>query len=83
MLKAVRGGGGKVRIWKIIDIVRFINWNLPHCFKGMRIVWKAEDFDDALESARRESLKSFNDDIMLVEKFVESPRYIIRSLPIN
>ena len=36
---------------------------------------KSEDFDDALESARRESLKSFNDDNMLVEKFVDTPRY--------
>ncbi|XP_028405687.1 methylcrotonoyl-CoA carboxylase subunit alpha, mitochondrial-like [Dendronephthya gigantea] len=44
--------------------------------KGMRIVWKAEEFNDALESARRESLKSFNDDNMLVEKFVESPRHV-------
>ncbi|CAB4007776.1 Methylcrotonoyl- carboxylase subunit alpha, mitochondrial [Paramuricea clavata] len=42
--------------------------------KGMRTVWKAEEFDEALESARRESMKSFNDDNMLVEKFVESPR---------
>ena len=41
----------------------------------MRIVWKADEFAEALESARRESLKSFNDDNMLVEKFVESPRY--------
>lgn len=41
----------------------------------MRIVLKPEDFDDALESARRESLKSFNDDSMLVEKFVDTPRY--------
>ena len=36
---------------------------------------KPEEFDDALESARRESLKSFNDDNMLVEKFVNTPRY--------
>ena len=38
---------------------------------------KPEDFDDALESARRESLKSFNDDNMLVEKFVDTPRYLV------
>ena len=42
--------------------------------KGMRIVMTPEEFDTALESARRESLKSFNDDNMLVEKFVDSPR---------
>lgn len=40
----------------------------------MRIVRSAEEFDEALESARRESLKAFNDENMLVEKFVESPR---------
>lgn len=44
--------------------------------KGMRTVWKAEEFDEALESARRESMKSFNDDNMLVEKYVESPRHV-------
>lgn len=44
--------------------------------KGMRIVKSPEEFDAALESARRESLKSFNDDNMLVEKFVDTPRYI-------
>ena len=33
-----------------------------------------DKFDSALESARRESLKAFNDDNMLVEKFVETPR---------
>lgn len=43
--------------------------------KGMRIVTSPEEFDAALESARRESLKSFNDDNMLVEKFVDTPRY--------
>ena len=40
----------------------------------MRIVKTAEDFDEALESARREAKKSFDDDVMLVEKFVETPR---------
>ena len=51
-----------------------IFWNFS---QGMRIVMKPEDFDDALESARRESLKSFNDDNMLVEKFVDTPRYLV------
>lgn len=40
----------------------------------MRIVHSAKDFDSALESARNEAMKSFNDDDMLVEKFVERPR---------
>ncbi|XP_033638186.1 methylcrotonoyl-CoA carboxylase subunit alpha, mitochondrial-like [Asterias rubens] len=44
--------------------------------KGMRIVMTADDFDEALDSARREALKSFDDDVMLVEKFVETPRHV-------
>ncbi|XP_072035077.1 methylcrotonoyl-CoA carboxylase subunit alpha, mitochondrial-like isoform X2 [Amphiura filiformis] len=44
--------------------------------KGMRIVMTESDFDEALESARREALKSFDDDVMLVEKFVQTPRHV-------
>lgn len=42
----------------------------------MRIVHKPEDFSSALESARNEAKKSFNNDDMLVEKFVETPRFV-------
>jgi len=44
--------------------------------KGMRIVKRAEDFVTQLESAKNESLKAFDDDKMLVEKFVERPRHV-------
>ena len=44
--------------------------------KGMRLVEKAIDFDDALASARREAASAFGDDRVLVEKFVASPRHI-------
>ncbi|KAI9193561.1 carbamoyl-phosphate synthase L chain, ATP binding domain-containing protein [Polychytrium aggregatum] len=44
--------------------------------KGMRIVEKAEDFDTMLESARREAIKSFGDDQVLVEKYILRPRHI-------
>ncbi|XP_033118273.1 methylcrotonoyl-CoA carboxylase subunit alpha, mitochondrial-like isoform X3 [Anneissia japonica] len=44
--------------------------------KGMRVVQSAGDFEEALASARREALKSFDDDIMLVEKFVDNPRHV-------
>ena len=40
----------------------------------MRIARTDADFLEQLESARREARKSFNDDVMLVEKFVEDPR---------
>jgi len=44
--------------------------------KGMRIVTKPEDFEAQLESAKNESLKAFDDDKFLVEKFVERPRHV-------
>jgi acetyl-CoA/propionyl-CoA carboxylase biotin carboxyl carrier protein len=44
--------------------------------KGMRIVRRAEDFDEALAAARREALSAFGDDTMLVEKYVEHGRHI-------
>ena len=41
---------------------------------------EAKDFQGALESARNESRKAFDDDKMLVEKFVERPRYVKKKL---
>ncbi len=44
--------------------------------KGMRQVWSAEEFDAALEAARREAQASFGDDNMLVEKYLQQPRHV-------
>ncbi|NXA31045.1 MCCA carboxylase, partial [Eudromia elegans] len=44
--------------------------------KGMRIAHSENEFLDQLESARREAKKSFNDDAMLIEKFVDNPRHV-------
>ncbi|KAG1839490.1 carbamoyl-phosphate synthase L chain, ATP binding domain-containing protein [Suillus tomentosus] len=44
--------------------------------KGMRVVSSASQFMDALASAQRESLKSFGDADVLVEKYIERPRHI-------
>ena len=44
--------------------------------KGMRQVWSAEEFDEALAAAKRESLASFSDDTMLVEKYLIKPRHV-------
>lgn len=44
--------------------------------KGMRISMSPEDFDQQLESARREAMKSFADDVMLLEKFIVDPRHV-------
>ena len=44
--------------------------------KGMRQVWSADEFDAALAAAKREAMSSFNDDIMLVEKYLTQPRHV-------
>ncbi|XP_045358788.1 methylcrotonoyl-CoA carboxylase subunit alpha, mitochondrial isoform X3 [Leopardus geoffroyi] len=44
--------------------------------KGMRIVRSEEEFQEQLESARREAKKCFNDDAVLIEKFVDTPRHV-------
>src|SRR5438270_10247124 len=44
--------------------------------KGMRKVDRAEDFDDALDTCKREAASSFGNDIVLLEKWIESPRHI-------
>lgn len=42
----------------------------------MRIARSEKEFQEQLESARREAKKSFNDDAMLIEKFVDTPRHV-------
>jgi len=44
--------------------------------KGMRKVERAEDFADALESCKREAASSFGNEVVLLEKWIESPRHI-------
>ena len=44
--------------------------------KGMRAVDKAEDFDAALASCKREAVNSFGNDSVLVEKYAQRPRHI-------
>jgi 3-methylcrotonyl-CoA carboxylase alpha subunit len=44
--------------------------------KGMRQVWNTTEFVDALAAAKREAMSSFNDDLMLVEKYLTSPRHV-------
>lgn len=44
--------------------------------KGMRVVWKAEDFEEQWNKARQEAKASFGNDGIYIEKFVEEPRHI-------
>ncbi len=44
--------------------------------KGMRVVRCAEEFDAALQGARREAAAAFGDDQVLLEKYLERPRHV-------
>lgn len=44
--------------------------------KGMRIVHSENEFEEGLESAKREALSSFSDDHVLIEKYLTRPRHI-------
>ncbi len=44
--------------------------------KGMRVVQAADEIEAALESARREALKSFGNELLLLEKFIAEARHI-------
>ena len=44
--------------------------------KGMRVVQKPADIDNALETARREAKNAFGDDAVYVEKYIVGPRHV-------
>ncbi len=44
--------------------------------KGMRLVERAGDFAEALDSARSEARTAFGNDAVLIEKFIQKPRHI-------
>jgi acetyl-CoA carboxylase, biotin carboxylase subunit len=44
--------------------------------RGMRIVWKPDDFEAAWENARQEAGAAFGNDGMYLEKYIEEPRHI-------
>ena len=44
--------------------------------KGMRVIWKEEELESALASAKQEAGASFGNDGMYMEKYIEDPRHI-------
>ncbi len=44
--------------------------------RGMRIVWKEEELENAWNSARQEAGAAFGNDGMYMEKFIQEPRHI-------
>ena len=44
--------------------------------KGMRVIWKEEDFQAAWDSATQEASAAFGNGAMYMEKYIEEPRHI-------
>lgn len=44
--------------------------------RGMRLIWKEEEFKAAWDSAKQESAAAFGNDGIYLEKFIEEPRHI-------
>lgn len=44
--------------------------------KGMRIVWKEDEIENAFSTASMEAKASFNNDGLYMEKYIEEPRHI-------
>ncbi|MBQ4847771.1 acetyl/propionyl/methylcrotonyl-CoA carboxylase subunit alpha [Pseudoalteromonas sp. MMG005] len=44
--------------------------------KGMRVVRQAQEFISALEGAQREALAGFGNDLVLLERYVDTPRHV-------
>ena len=44
--------------------------------RGMRVVRSADQFDEALEAARREAKAAFGDERVFCERYVERPRHV-------
>jgi acetyl-CoA carboxylase biotin carboxylase subunit len=44
--------------------------------RGMRIIWKEEEFEGHWDSAKQESLAAFGNDGIYMEKYIEEPRHI-------
>ncbi|MCL5029367.1 MAG: acetyl-CoA carboxylase biotin carboxylase subunit [Bacteroidetes bacterium] len=44
--------------------------------KGMRKISSVQEFKDAFEATKREAMKSFGDDSIYIEKYIENPRHI-------
>ncbi len=44
--------------------------------KGMRVVWKEDEFEESIKLAQSEALSAFSDDSVFIEKYVGSPKHI-------
>ena len=77
-------GDGKIFISKVDDAIRICDeMKFPVMLKassggggkGLRVVENKGDIKDAYLAAQAESLASFNDDSIYVEKYIQNPRH--------
>ncbi len=73
LLKDVKSG---VKLAKEIGYPVILKATAGGGGKGMRVVWKEEEFQEAWEKARQEAKASFTNDGIYVEKFIEEPRHV-------
>lgn len=65
-----------IRVCKAIGFPVMLKASMGGGGKGMRLIYKEEEVKEAYESAKSESLSSFGDDTVYIEKFVEEPHHI-------
>ena len=65
-----------LRIRKEIGFPVMLKASMGGGGKGMRLIHKEEKVEEAYNSARSESLSSFGDDTVYLEKFMEEPHHI-------
>jgi len=44
--------------------------------KGMKVVWQSSEFDEQLQSAKREARNGFGNDKILMERYLTKPRHV-------
>jgi acetyl-CoA carboxylase biotin carboxylase subunit len=65
-----------VRICKEIGFPVMLKASMGGGGKGMRLIHSEDEVKEAYDSARSESMSSFGDDTVYLEKFVEEPHHI-------
>ena len=72
----VKDGKEATKIAKEIGFPVMVKASAGGGGKGMRIVWKEEEMEEAFISTTNEAKNSFLDDRIFIEKFIENPRHI-------
>ncbi|HPK09200.1 MAG TPA: acetyl-CoA carboxylase biotin carboxylase subunit [Saprospiraceae bacterium] len=73
LLKDVKEG---IKIAKNIKFPVILKATAGGGGKGMRVVWKEEEFEEQWNKARQEAKAAFGNDGIYIEKFIEEPRHI-------